>query len=121
MGTRVLTQKNFNYTVATNSHVLVYWWGPSCTPCDTFTPVYEESAKKHFDVVHGKVNIETEQELVKLADVTLLPTLMAFKKAKLVFKQGGVGDLRLMDELVRQLRAYRFEDEPAVTRQRGLL
>lgn len=121
MSTRELTEKNFAYTVATNNHVLVYWWAPLCKPCDMFTPVYEDSAKKHFDVVHGKVNFEVEQELAKKADVTLLPTLMAFKKGKLVFKQGGVADVRIMNELVRQLRTYKFEDEDAAAPQPGLL
>lgn len=121
MRTRDFDQKSFQYFVSTNNHVLVYWWAPLCEPCDTFTPVYEESAKKHFDVVHGKVNFEVEQDLVKAADVTLLPTLMAFKKGKLVFKQGGVADLGLMDELVRQLRAYKFKDEVPPSPQQGLL
>ncbi|WP_201359642.1 thioredoxin family protein, partial [Mycobacterium paraintracellulare] len=95
-------------------------WAPLCAPCDLFTPTYEASARKHFDIVHGKVNFETEQELVKVAQVQLLPTLMAFKKGKLVFKQAGVANPRVMDDLVRQLRAYQFQDD-SPTNQPGLL
>ncbi|EUA12092.1 thioredoxin family protein [Mycobacterium kansasii 732] len=98
--------------------MLVYLWAPLCAPCAVLTPTYEHSSDKHPDIVHGKVNFETEQELVSIAGVKLLPTLMAFKKGKLVFKQAGVANPAIMDDLVRQLRAHRVESPP---RQRGLL
>jgi thioredoxin reductase (NADPH) len=74
-----------------------------------FTPTYEASSEKHLDVVHGKVNFETEKDLVNVAQVRLLPTLMAFKKGKLVFKQAGIANPAVMDDLVRHLRAYRVD------------
>ncbi len=43
---------------------------------------------------------------------------MALKKGKRVFKQAGVANSATMDDLVRQLRAYRVDSPP---RQRGLL
>lgn len=81
MTTRDLTAAYFQQTISANSNVLVYFWAPLCAPCDLFTPTYEASSRKHFDVVHGKVNIETEKDLASIAGVKLLPTLMAFKKA----------------------------------------
>lgn len=41
--------------------------------------------------------------------MTLLPTLMAFKKGKLIFKQPGIANPTVMAELVRQLRSYRHK------------
>ncbi len=84
-----------------------------CAPCDLFTPTYEASSQKHFDVVHGKVNFETEKDLVSVAQIKLSPTLMAFKKGKLVFKQAGIANPAIMDDLVRQLWAYTFESAAA--------
>lgn len=81
MATRELTAQNFKQTVYGNDNVLVYIWAPLCPPCAVLTPTYEGSSDKHPDIVHGKINFETEQELVSIAGVTLLPTLMAFKKA----------------------------------------
>jgi thioredoxin reductase (NADPH) len=98
--------------------VLVYFWAPLCAPCGAFTPTYEASSEKHPDIVHGKVNFETAQELVRVAQVRLLPTLMAFKKGKLVFKQAGIANPAVMDDLVRHLRAYQV-DTPAG--RRGLI
>lgn len=118
MATRDLTAENFKQTVHGNDNVLVYISAPLCAPGAVLTPTYEGSSDKHPDIVHGKVNFETEQELVSIAGVKLLPTLMAFKKGTLVFKQPGVANPAIMDDLVRQLRAYRFDAPPP---QRGLL
>lgn len=109
MTTRDLTAAYFQQTISANSNVLVYFWAPLCAPCDLFTLTYEASSRKHFDVVHGKVNIETEKDLASIAGVKLLPTLMAFKKGKLVFKQAGIANPAIMDNLVQQLRAYTFK------------
>ncbi|CCK63612.1 thioredoxin family protein [Mycobacterium canetti] len=109
MTTRDLTAAHFQQTISANSNVLVYFWAPLCAPCDLLTPTYEASSRKHFDVVHGKVNIETEKDLASIAGVKLLPTLMAFKKGKLVFKQAGIANPAIMDNLVQQLRAYTFK------------
>jgi thioredoxin reductase (NADPH) len=120
VATRDLTATNFKSTVDANDNVLVYFWAPLCKPCDVFTPTYEASARKEFDIVHGKVNFENQKDLVEVAQVTLLPTLMAFKKGKLVFKQAGIANPAVMLDLVRQLRAIPLAvDAPA--NQRGLL
>lgn len=105
--TRDLTAADFRQAVRGNENVFVYFWAPLCGPCDVFTPTYEASAQNCTDIVHAKVNFETEQDLVKTAGVTLLPTLMAFKKGTLVFKQPGIANPKVMAELVQQLRAYR--------------
>ncbi|MFQ2876258.1 MULTISPECIES: co-chaperone YbbN [unclassified Mycobacterium] len=107
--TRDLTAADFRQAVRGNENVFVYFWAPLCQPCDVFTPTYETSAQNCPDIVHGKVNFETEKELVETAGVTLLPTLMAFKKGALVFKQPGIANPRVMAELVKQLRAYRHQ------------
>ncbi|MCV7379999.1 thiol reductase thioredoxin [Mycobacterium alsense] len=109
MTTEDLTNENFKRTVYGNDNVLVYFWAPLCAPCDVFGPTYDASSDKHPDIVHGKVNFDIERELVGAAQVTLLPTLMAFRKGKLVFKQAGIANPSVMDDLVRHLRAYRVD------------
>jgi thiol-disulfide isomerase/thioredoxin len=89
VATRDLTAAHFKQTIYGNDSVLVYFWAPLCAPCDVFTPTYEASSDKYPDIVHGKVDFETQ--------VKLLPTLMAFKKGKLVFKQAGIANPAVMD------------------------
>lgn len=112
--TRDLTAADFKKAVLGNDNVLVYVWAPNCAPCDTFTPTYATSAADHPDIVYGKLNFETEKELVEALEITLLPTLMAFKKGKLVFKQPGIANPAVMDNLVQQLKVYRFAATPSV-------
>lgn len=107
--TRDLTAADFRQAVRGNENVFVYFWAPLCAPCEVFTPTYETSAQNCPDIVHGKVNFEIERDLVETAGVTLLPTLMAFKRGKLVFKQPGIANPMVMAELVKQLRAYRAQ------------
>ena len=113
--TRDLTTENFKRTVYGNDNVLVYFWAPLCVPCDTFSPTYDASSEKHPDIVHGKVNLETEQELVGVAQVRLLPTLMAFRKGNPVVKQAGIANPSVMDDLVRHLSVYKVD--PAAVRR----
>lgn len=112
--TRDLAATDFRQAVRGNENVLVYFWAPLCKPCEVFTPTYEISARNCPDIVHGKVNFEIERELVETAGATMLPTLMAFKKGTLVFKQPGIADPSVMANLVTQLRAYRRPSAPSL-------
>jgi thioredoxin-like negative regulator of GroEL len=107
--TRELTAENFKRTVCGHDNVLVYFWAPLCAPCEVFKLTYEASSDKHPDIVHGTVNFETEHDLVGLAQVRLLPTLMAFREGALVFKQAGIANPSAMDDLVRHLKAHRAD------------
>ena len=61
---------------------------------------------KHPDVVHGKVDTEAEQELAAAAQIRSIPTLMAFKKGKLVFNQAGALPPAALEDLVQQIKDF---------------
>lgn len=54
------------------------------------------------DVVFAKVDTEAEQQLAAAADIRSIPTLMAFKKGKLVFNQPGALPPAALEELVQR-------------------
>ncbi|SEE70477.1 thioredoxin [Jiangella alba] len=89
MTTTTLTGQTFAQTVEDNEIVLVDFWAAWCGPCRMFAPVYEQAAEQHPDIVFGKVDTEAERELAASAQITSIPTLMAFKKGHLVFSQPG--------------------------------
>ena len=91
MASTTLTAQNFEKTILEEGTVLVDFWAEWCGPCKRFAPVFEEASQQHSDIVFGKVDTEAEQALAAAANITSIPTLMAFRDGILVFAQPGAG------------------------------
>ena len=109
MTTIELGAANFEPTVASNDIVFVDFWAAWCGPCRTFAPVYERASAAHPDIVFGKVDMEAEQTLVVAAQITSIPTLMAFKDGTLVFSQPGALPAAALDDVITAVRNLDIE------------
>ncbi|HZN83581.1 MAG TPA: thioredoxin [Mycobacterium sp.] len=106
MATRDITAEEFNDTITDNDIVLVDFWASWCGPCKQFAPTFAASSEEHPDVVYAKVDTEAEQQLAAAADIRSIPTLMVFKKGKLVFNQAGALPPAALEELVQRVKEF---------------
>ena len=95
-----LTAENFEQVVTENEIVLVDFWAAWCGPCRQFAPIYESASEAHPEVYFGSVDTEAEQALAAAAQITSIPTLMAFKQGTLVFSQPGALPAEALEQVI---------------------
>lgn len=110
MTTIDLTAATFESAIRDNAIVLVDFWASWCGPCRMFAPIYEKASAAHPDVVFAKVDTEAERELAGAAQITSIPTLMAFKNGQLVFRQAGALPAPALEQLIEAVRALDVDD-----------
>ena len=110
MATVTLTQENFEQTVSAGGIVLVDCWATWCGPCRQFGPIFEEASEKYPDIVFGKIDTDDQQQLAMAAQITSIPTLMAFRDGIAVFRQSGALPLSALEDLISQIQNLDMDD-----------
>lgn len=110
MATTEITEAGFEQTLTENDIVFVDFWAGWCGPCKQFAPVYEEISGEHPDVLFGKVDTEAEAGLASAANITSIPTLMAFRDQVLVYAQPGAINSGQLQELVTAVKSLDMDE-----------
>ena len=84
-----LDKNNFKEIVNTDKIVLIDFWAPWCGPCRMVSPIVDEIADEHPEIVVGKVNVDDEAELAQEFGVMSIPTLIVMKDGAIVNQSVG--------------------------------
>ncbi|HEY8295146.1 MAG TPA: thioredoxin family protein [Micrococcaceae bacterium] len=110
MATVEITTESFGPTIEGNDIVLVDFWASWCQPCVRFAPTFEAASQQHDDVVFAKVDTEAQQQLAAEANITSIPTLMAFREKVLVFAQPGALNGTQLEEVITAVKGLDMDE-----------
>ncbi len=105
MSTVEITVENFQSIIEKPGVVILDLWASWCAPCRMFAPVFEAAAKRHPDIVWGKVDTEAQPEIPQALEVRAIPTLAIFRDGMLIFVQPGMMPAKALDELATKALA----------------
>jgi thioredoxin 1 len=110
MSTIALTKDTFEDKVTQPGITLVDWWASWCGPCRMFAPVFQAASEQHADITFGKIDTEDQQELAAAAQITSIPTLMAFRDGILVFSQPGALPAPALEQVIQAVRGLDMDE-----------
>ena len=90
MSANVITKENFQAQVMESEKpVLLDFWASWCGPCRMVSPVVDEVAQEHPELMVGKVNVDEQPELANAFQVMSIPTLVVIKDGSIVNQSVG--------------------------------
>ena len=110
MSTVALTEGTFEDAVTKPGITLIDWWASWCGPCRMFAPVFQDASEKHPDITFGKVDTEDQHELSAAAQISSIPTLMAFRDGILVFSQARALPAAALEKVIQAVQELDMDD-----------
>ena len=108
----ILSENNFEEEVLNSDNpFLVYVTTRWCRPARGLEPILEQAAEEIKDKVKfGKLDAETERQIVKDQKVQSVPTVLCFKAGELITRIHGKFTKL---ELMKEVSSVMTEDSPA--------
>ena len=100
---KVLTDQIFASEIANNDVVVVDFWAEWCQPCRFVSPIVEELARDYSGkAAFGKLNVDENPLVSNQFMIRSIPTIMFFKKGRLVDSQIGAVPRGVLEAKLRK-------------------
>jgi thioredoxin 1 len=110
MSTINLTSAEFEAAVTKPGITFVDFWAAWCGPCRMFAPIFEAASENYPDIQFTKIDTDVEQEIAAAAQISSIPTLMAFRDGILVFREAGALPAPQFEELIKAVQALDMDE-----------
>ena len=88
---KVITNTNFQETIAGDKPVMIDFWATWCGPCRILSPTVDEIAEEYADrITVAKCNVDDAEEIAMQFRIMSIPTLIFLKNGEVVDKRVGV-------------------------------
>ncbi|PIV92438.1 MAG: thioredoxin [Flavobacteriaceae bacterium CG17_big_fil_post_rev_8_21_14_2_50_33_15] len=95
-------KQSFNNIINDDHLVLVDFFAEWCGPCKTLTPILKDVKKEFGEQLKIiKVDVDKNQMVSSKYQVRGVPTMILFKKGKLLWRQSGVLDKNSIISIIR--------------------
>lgn len=94
---------NFSEFINRDTPTLVDFFATWCGPCKTMAPILDEvkaNLKEQISIL--KIDVDKNPKVAQAYQIQGVPTLILFKKGKIIWRQSGVVPSKQLVQLVHQ-------------------
>ncbi len=96
---------SFGEIIKGNTPVLVDFFATWCGPCKTMSPILQDFAKQMGDRVRViKIDVDKNQAVSSKYSIRSIPTLLLFKNGEIKWRQTGVVQKNVLEQIVNQFK-----------------
>lgn len=96
-----LNGENYSRFTTENNLVLVDIWAEWCGPCRMISPIVDEiSSDYHGKLSVGKLDADSNREIIQELGVRNIPTILLFKNGEIVDKSVGAASKEKLVEMI---------------------